>query len=470
MDGITIKAIFSNVYAVVAVILLFGVSVFVHEFGHFLAARLCGMVVDVFSIGFGPAIWKRRVGGVLLKIGCIPFGGYVALPQLDPSGMDAVQGDGDQASRTLPRPAVWKKIAVSVAGAGGNLALALLLAWIVYAADKPMMPGQDGAVVGYVETNTVAYAEGLRPGDTVIEANGHSVSTWNELVQVCSLSEIVELKVRRPDGNDASMTLATSTNANVFEIRMLEGVEQGSVCKVGLVAAGSMAEQAGVQPGDIIKTFNGAIVAGRGHLIAMVQAREGQATPMTVERNGGTLGLNVTPVRDPEHNMVRMGIVFDAMVQTPLEQIKQDATGVLRFLKALVTPKQSGHAAKSVGGPVSIFVAFWLYAKAGILLVLGFARFLNVNLAILNLLPIPVLDGGHILFSLYEGIFRRPVGERVVNALINGFAVLLISLMVFLSFRDLKIWSRFAGLIKEAPSADAPAEPGAAAPPSEKTP
>jgi len=324
--------------------------------------------------------------------------------------------------------------------------------------------------VGHVETNTVAYAGGLRPGDTVLEANGHSIRDWNELVQVCSLGETVDLRVRRPDGSVAAMVLTTTMRANVFEIRMLEGVEQGSVCKVGLVAAGSMAEQAGLLPGDIIKTFHGVIVAGRGHLIVLVQSREGQATTMTVERNGETLELNVTPVLDPEHRMVRIGIVFDAMVQTPLEQIQRDATGVLRFLKALVTPRQAGHAAKSVGGPVSIFVAFWLYAKAGLLLVLGFARFLNVNLAILNLLPIPVLDGGHILFSLYEGIFRRPVGERVVNALINAFAALLIGLMVFLSFRDLKIWNRFSGLLRESARAEAPAEPGVTEPQPEPIP
>ncbi len=465
MDAAMIQAIFSNIYAVVAVILLFGVSVFVHEFGHFIAARMCGLVVDVFSIGFGPALWKRKRGNLELKIGIIPFGGYVALPQLDPSGMDTVQGGEGEAVRTLPAVAVWKKIVVSLAGAAGNIVFAFILAWIVYLGGRPQMPGFEGPLVGLVETNTVAYAGGLRAGDMIQSVNGHSVKTWSDFVQVCSFSEKVALRVRHADGVEGEMALTTSTNANAFEIRMLEGVEQGSVCKVKLVLSGSMAEKAGVQSGDIIKSFNGEIVAGRGHMISLVQGRAGMETPLVVERTGVRTELTVTPKMDPDRKLVLIGIEFDSMAATPLEQVKQDASSVFRILKALVTPNEAGNAAKSIGGPVAIFGMFWLYAKASFLLVLGFARYINVNLAILNLLPIPVLDGGHIVFALWQGIFRRPMNEKVIRVLVNGFAVTLITLIVFLSFRDLKVWRIFAKVMaKESAPAAAPAVPGGAAP------
>jgi regulator of sigma E protease len=457
MDGTILQAIVSNVYAVLIVVLFFGLSVFVHEFGHFLAAKLCGLVVDVFSIGFGPALWKKTIGSLVLRVGIIPLGGYVVLPQLDPTGMESVQeGEGqDKVPRKLPKIAVWKKITVSLAGAAGNIVFAFLLAWIVYAADRHPM-GLEGAVVGGVETNTVAYAGGLRAGDIVLSANGQSVKTWNDLVQICSLDESVELRVRRADGVEAGMTLLTSTNANLFNIRMLEGVEAGSVCRVGRVRPDSMAQQAGVAMGDVIKSFNGQVVAGRGHLIDMVQGREGQPTAMTVERKGARVELTVTPARDPDDNQIRMGIEFASPTGTPLEQITQDVTGIFRLLKALVTPKQAGNAAKGIGGPVSIFTAFWLYAKFNLFLMLiGFARFLNINLAILNLLPIPVLDGGHIVFALYEGITRRAPSEKVMRFLINFFAIVLISLIVLLTFRDLKLIRKVMGMMKDAPAAGA---------------
>ncbi|MFO7534153.1 MAG: RIP metalloprotease RseP [Kiritimatiellia bacterium] len=462
MDGSMMSAIFSNAYAVVAVILIFGFSVFVHEFGHFLAARACGLVVDVFSIGFGPAIWKRKSGSLTLKICIIPFGGYVALPQLDPSGMEAVQGEDGQPPRALPPVAFWKKIIVSLSGAGGNIAFAFVLAWIVYAGDRHQMPGLEGALVGHVETNTAAYASGLQAGDTVHEVNGQSMRSWNDFVQACAMTETVNLRVRRADDSDTQMTLTTSTNANDFGIRMLEGVEQGSVCKVGLVLPGSMAEKAGIKPGDIIKSFNGRVVAGRGHLIDMVQQREGLATPLAVDREGDRLELSVTPRMDPKRQKILIGIEFAAMNGTPLEQIRQDATGIFRMLKALVTPKQAANAAGSIGGPISIFALLWLYAKAGLMMLIWFGRFINVNLAILNLLPIPVLDGGHVVFALWEGIFRRPMPEKIVRFLINFFAALLIGLIVLLSFRDLKIIPKVMNLVRGPAPASEPAVPGGA--------
>jgi regulator of sigma E protease len=451
-----IGAIISNIGAVLAVILLFGFSVFVHEFGHFIAARFCGLVVDVFSIGFGPAIWKRKTGDLTLRVGAIPFGGYVALPQLDPSGMESVQDGEGQTSRKLPPIAVWKKIVVSLSGAAGNVVFAVLLAWIVYLADKPQMPGLEGAMVGAVETSSPAWAGGLRPGDTVLNANGQEVKTWNDFIQICSLNNTVDLRVRHSDGSETGMVLETSTNANAFNIRMLEGIEQGSICKVGIVSPNSMAEKAGIKSGDVIKSFNGQVVAGRMHLIDMVQTREGQATPLTVERDGKQVELEVTPVMDPDLKRIRMGIEFAMGGATPMEQIKHDATGVLRILKALVTPEQAGNAAKSIGGPLSIFAAFWLYAKAGLLLLLGFARFVNVNLAILNLLPIPVLDGGHVVFALWEGITKRPPSEKVVRVLINGFAAILIGLIILLSFRDVRIIRKLLNVVHDPAPAPAP--------------
>ena len=195
-------------------LILFGLTIFVHESGHFLVARWCGLVVDVFSIGFGPAIWKKKVGATEYKIGAIPCGGYVALPQLDPAGMSSVQGkaDGEDGEpRQLPPVSAWKKILVAVSGAAGNIIMALVLASIVHAGSSPL---EQGAFVGSVETNSVAYARGMRMGDQIVAVNGQEIVSWYEYNVECVLgagSSNVVLLTRR-DNHAGEIMLPLTEN------------------------------------------------------------------------------------------------------------------------------------------------------------------------------------------------------------------------------------------------------------------
>ena len=176
---------FEIVLDLVLLVALFGVTVFVHELGHFLAAIWSGMVVEVFSIGFGPAIWKKKVKGVVLKIGWIPFGGYVAIPQLDPAAMEAVQGKDGQAAAALPQVSPWKKMLVSLAGVTGNLLLAVLFAWIVYW--NPNVITEEGnTIIGSVAAGSAAEAAGIEPGDMIVAVNGERVRTWYEFAIICA--------------------------------------------------------------------------------------------------------------------------------------------------------------------------------------------------------------------------------------------------------------------------------------------
>jgi regulator of sigma E protease len=453
-----IQSLFSSIYVALVVILFFGVTIFVHELGHYLVARWCGLVVKVFSIGFGHPIWKREVDGVVYKIGWIPFGGYVSLPQLDPTAMEAVQGsegtdgrdEGQEPEEPLPPVAAWKKILVSVAGATCNVLLAIVIAWVVYLVGMPATTINQEAVMGYVSTNSPAYAAGLRIGDRIVSVNGTPVSDWGEFVQEAATYDKVELEVTALDAG--KRTVSIPTEEWQYGVRMVGGIDACGEVAVGAVSPGMSAEKGGVQPDDVIKSFAGETILSRAHLIGLVAANRDKAVAIEVERevNGtATLqSLTVTPEFDVAAEMTRIGIEFrrdqeqvgsSAKIHPPpMKQIEHHASMIFRVLKNLVTPRKSARTARMVGGPILIIVSYVGMIKASLMLAVWFTGLLNINLAIINLLPIPVLDGGHIIFSLWEMIMRKPLKARVVNALVNVFAVLIIGLFAFLSLRD--VW------------------------------
>jgi regulator of sigma E protease len=211
---------------------------------------------------------------------------------------------------------------------------------------------------------------------------------------------------------------------------------------------GGAAESAGVQSGDVIESFGGVVVTSIEHFIGLVADSADVASKMVVKRGEEQLELTVTPVLNKELGRALIGVSINSGMMSssmpwmqykkPVDQVKSDAVGIFRILKALVTPSESKQAAQGLGGPVMIMMALWMSIKVSFLNAIGFLRFLNVNLAILNLLPIPVLDGGHIVFALWEGITRRKVSAKVVNILTNIFMVLLLSAFLLLTFRDFK--------------------------------
>jgi len=442
-----LSGIVGNTSDVLVLVVLFGASIFVHELGHFLAAVKLGLVVDVFSIGFGPAIWKRKIRGVVFKISWFPLGGYVALPQLDPTGMSTIQGvteDGkDVKRRELPSVAGWRKIVVSVAGAAGNVLFAVVLAWVIY-----LSPGavtyKGPPVVGAVAEDSIAYERGLRPDDQIMAVNGKEVSSWYEFNMEALLvgaSEGVELTVKGAE-EQRSLTVPLVKRQGE-ELPVVEGVTRKTLaCLIGSVEAGKSADTAGMKANDVVKTFNGVEVTTPGEFIALVSECPEQEFSIVVERNGETISLTVVPKYDDERDRARIGVSVVSTImpwmheREPLAQLRGDAMNIVRLLMALVTPRESKQAAQGLGGPVAIVVALWVAIKISLFNAVGFLRFLNVNLAILNLLPIPVLDGGHILFALWESVTRRRPHPAVVNILVNTFAVLLIGVFLLLTFRD----------------------------------
>jgi regulator of sigma E protease len=451
-----LSGIIENVFDVIILVLFFGASIFIHELGHFLVAIKLGLVVDAFSIGFGPAIWKKKINGIDFKIGYIPLGGYVALPQLDPSGMATVQGTNENGEnvtqRELPEISPIKKIAVAVAGAAGNIVLAVVFACIIWLSPAAITY-KGSATINSVKKESPAYAAGLRPGDEILAVNGKKVSTWNDVnVELLLAGGSDSIKLLVASGKDEHTVDAPVKMHEGAKIAVIDGiVRQSTPCILKRILPDSSAEAAGLQENDIVKSLDGIPVTDASSFIELVAERGGKQVPIVVERNGKELTLTVEPKYNEEEKRALIGVwptdlIFPWMQEKlPLAQLKADASGIMRLLKALVTPKESRQAAEGLGGPVMIIAALWMAIKISIFNAIGFLRFLNVNLAILNLLPIPVLDGGHIVFALWELVTRRKVHAKVVNILVNVFAIILIAVFLLLTFRDVPTVKRLFG-------------------------
>jgi regulator of sigma E protease len=336
--------------------------------------------------------------------------------------------------------APWKKIVVAAAGAAGNMVLAVIIAWIVYWGGKPSTPGERSAVIGFVDTNSVAYTSGLRIGDEIIAVNDFPVATWNDVIQENARFETVRFAVRTPQGTNM---VTVPTEKNVLGFRMVDGLREITLCKVMAVEAESSAAQAGVHPEDVIVRFNDVTVFSVEHLVTLVSARPDTPTPLAVERDGQILALTVSPQLDPALGRARIGIRFDPMAVDydqvvhipPSVQLKGHATMILRVVRALVS-KEAKHTAEGLGGPPMILYMIQDAVRKGIMIALWFMCFLNVNLAIINLLPIPVLDGGHIMFSLWELVTRRPIHPKLIGWIYQVFFFLFIAAIILLSGRD----------------------------------
>lgn len=464
--------IIQNARDVLVLMVFFGFTIFIHEFGHFIAALRSGMIVDVFSIGFGPAIWQKKVKNIVYKICWVPLGGYVALPQIDPAGMEIVQEaeqgektsdqEAETAGRNLPDISVGRKLIVALAGSAGNLILGIVLAWIIYLSPAAIT-GNDGPLRVSVDATSEAFAAGLRSGDEILSVNGKKVNTWYDFSVECFFrsdkSSKINLSVKSGGENrDLTFTTVKDQASGVVSVPGLGEYEPQ--CRFNWITPGSSADKAGLKAGDTVVEFNGIKIATWTQFVELVSVQTDKATPITVKRNSELVKLSVTPAYNTDYGRTMIGVrqaertPVWMQYRKPMDQIKSDAAMITRFLKALVTPSESKRAAKGVGGPVAIALTLWISIKSSLLNTLGFLRLLNINLAIVNLLPIPLLDGGHIVFCLWEGITRKKINPKVVRGLIRVFGTLLIGLFIIITLNDIIRIPRLMGFGKKRPAVE----------------
>ncbi len=450
-DVLDMANIFNIIYVVAAVVLLFGTAIFVHEFGHFWVARRRGLKVEAFSIGFGPKIFGWKRDGIEYTLRWIPAGGYVKLPQMQTS--DALEGSSEAAN--IPPASPLDKIFVAAAGPIMNVVFGFAIACLIWFVGLPMLV--NPSIIGYVSPDSPEGKLGIREGDVIVEVDGRSAKSWQEvqMATVLARTNVIPVVIER-DGKRSSYSLTAEPHPMLGKVLNLEPRDHPEVIEV---LPGGAAEVAQLKPRDVIMAFDNVPVASREQLIDLIKKSGGKTTSIRVEREGQKLALSITPKEDPSTKVGRIGVslgnrsgnvyVVQRPGPLPWAQIAEVWNQTVDTISALVHSKQTGVGAKDLAGPVGILTMLAVQVNTDYRLALKFLVLLNINLAILNLLPFPVLDGGHIMLSTVEGVRRRPLNARFIEYVQTSFAVLLISFMLYVTFFDFKRMSLFRAIFKQ---------------------
>jgi len=443
---------------VLAFILAIGVLVAVHEYGHFWMARRLGIRVLRFSIGFGRALWsKRGADGTEYAIAAIPLGGYVKL-------LDEREGPVDPAllNQAYSRKPVWARILVLLAGPVANFLFAVAAYWVLFVAGVPTLK----PTVGEVTPDSAAASAGLHPGDEIVAVGGRPTGTregavLSLLAELMEEQQDIELRLRDADGNPRSVELRVPDDRRSLTEpgALLPGIgfdfwypEVPSV--VGRVLPGSPAERAGLVAGDRIVAVDGAPVDDFAALVARVEPRPGARLELTVERGGGTLAVpvDVQTQREGERLVGRIGLQPAPPAALPEGMRTLERHGPLAALPHAVQKTWDMSAltvrmlwnvatgdvsAKNLSGPINIAEYAGFSARQGVLSFLSFLAIVSVSLFVLNLLPIPILDGGQIVFQLAELAKGSPLSERAQAVGQQVGLLLLLVLMSFAFYNDL---------------------------------
>lgn len=420
-------------------ILVLGILIFVHEFGHFYFAKRAGVGVEKFSIGFGPKLASFTRGETEYRIGLIPLGGYVKMvgdnPDEEKSGSD---------KEFLSRP-IRDRLAIVAAGPIVNLLMAVLLMPIVYMLGV-QVPAfiTEKAVVGYVVPDSPAAKAGVQAGDHIVSINGEKIADWEGVLSntIAEPGKSIEVGLVR-GGSKMSVPVRLGTDAESGAASF--GVQPPAPTVIGKISPDSPAAAAGMLAGDKIVSLNGRAIDHWAQMADTIQKNGATPINVGVERAGAPLAFTVTPKVDEDTGRPLLGVQRDeplvtqqfgffAAIQEGVRRVWMMTTQTFEVLGKLLTGQLS---VKTLGGPIRIAQATSAAAESGIADVLTLMAFLSLQLGIMNLLPFPILDGGHILFMGVEAIRRRPLSRKALEISNQVGFVLLVTLMLVVTKNDI---------------------------------
>lgn len=472
MPSDLLNTLLSNLWVVFLVVLLFGGSIFVHELGHFLAARRRGAHVERFSIGFGPPIFSwRGKDGVEYRLSWFPLGGYVLLPQL--ADLGPVEGESQTDITRLPPISYATRMIVFVAGATFNILFAFVLACIVWVIGQPTPTGFFSTTVAEIaptlqtadgqDVVSPAAKAGLQSGDRITAVDGRPVKNFADIVELLALSSGWSEGARQTmltleRGGQTLQVPIEPVLSGDERIRKI-GITTVAKLLVGRVAPDSPAEKAGLQLEDQVLAVNGKRTLTYPQLADALRSNLGQPLPVTVLRAGAERVLTLQADKG-----VDLGIAIKSDVTyihpNPFQQVGESVVKTFRTLGALLNPR-SDIGLSHLSGPIGIIDNFVAVSRAGLPLALWFTILVNVNLAIFNLLPIPVLDGGQMLFATIGRLRGRPLPVSFIMTAQSVFVVLLFSMVLYVSVFDVR---RIVRDVKADRAAEAVPPPSPAAP------
>ena len=415
--------------------MVLGLVVFVHELGHFIVARLCGVRVEVFSIGFGPKLTGLNRGGTDYRISAFPWGGYVKLA-----------GEQFEDNRPLApdefyaKPA-WQRTAVLLAGATGNfvLALVLLTGLFYFGYSDVSWP----TTIGVVSDSSPAQAAGLRPGDRVIAVDGEPIRDWQEIVMavVGTYAGNIHLTVERSNMTvDATVVIPE----DVEEFINIVGIFPELPAVVGEVVDSFPADLAGLKTGDRIISIGDTPVRTFVEMQQAIAATGRQEVDIVADRGGETLALVLRPRYVPELNRVQIGVApyseeiirrypfprcFSQALRKTGEMTRQSVVGLYK----LVTLQLN---LKAMGGPIMIVTVTAQMAELGFLYLVNLVAFISISLGVINLFPLPPTDGGHILLIIVEKLRRRRLPQAVQEWVQMAGVYFVLALFVVVCYND----------------------------------
>lgn len=450
----------------ILVLMMFNIMIVVHEWGHFLAGRWRGLYIDRFQIWFGKPIWKKTYNGVQYGLGSIPAGGFVSLPQMAP--MESIEGgvEGDVPLKKLPPITPLDKIIVAFAGPLFSFLLAVVFAVVVWAVKKPVSEAVGTTTIGYVAEESPAAKAGIQVGDTIQSIDGKKVERFlgmNKSIMwtvISSDNKDIDVELDRPGTGLVKLTVVRPEEAQEGKLeggwlrqtweyvsrrpalRMI-GVAPMISPVVASLSENSPALAAGFRKGDLILSIDGKAVRSTDD-VSSYPWEAGRVHEIGVRRDKSEITLTVTP-RVPEKHGEKplLGIAMShdgirtLVRENPVVQVIDSFNSIVRTLSAVFSPTsdvKAGH----LSGPVGIMGTYYDLFKdpEGWRLALWFSVLLNVNLAILNLLPFPVLDGGHIVMASYEWLTRRAIPIRFLEVVQTAFVLLLLFFMGFVTLKD----------------------------------